>query len=213
MKTYSLTLIAGLLLAPMGLAADAEEMTWQELFNGKDLSGWTTVGGSDGQWHAEDGILYCKGGGGWLSTEREFANFELELEFRVPHGGNSGVFLRAPHEGNPAYQGMEVQVLDDHAEKYADLKPSQYTGSVYDVAPASPRVTKQAGEWQTMEIRCDGPHVVVKVNDTKVVDTNLNDHADKLKTHPGLARESGFLGLQNHGSRLDYRNIRIRELP
>lgn len=195
----------------MGHAGASE---WKPLFNGKDLTGWKTVEGSPDQWKAEDGLLVCAGGGGgWLSTTEQYGDFDLELEFRVPPDGNSGVFIRAPHEGNPAYTGMEIQVLDDRAKQYANLMPTQYTGSVYDVAAASPRVTKAAGEWQKLKIVCEGPHVKVTVNGTQVVDANLNDYPDKVATHSGLKRDKGYIGLQNHGSRLEYRNLRIRPLP
>lgn len=191
---------------------------WQKLFNGKDLSGWEEIGAkkarSSGNWQAADGILYCSGeGGGWLSTAKTYSDFELDLEFRVPADGNSGVFIRAPREGNGAYVGMEIQVLDDAAPMYANLKPEQYTGSIYDVKAASPRVTKPAGEWQHMVILCEGRHVKVTLNDKVVVDANLDDYPAKFAEHPGLKRTDGYIGLQNHGSRLDYRNLKIRELP
>ena len=164
-------------------------------------------------WHVEDGILYCSGGGGgWLSTTKEYGNFELELEFRVPPGGNSGVFLRAPHEGNPAFAGMEIQVLDDRADEYAKLQPYQYCGSLYGIAPPKTRVSKPAGEWQTMKIVCDGAEVQVALNGTPISDTNLDEQTAHEAEHPGINRASGYIGLQNHGTRLDYRNIRLREL-
>lgn len=199
---------------------------WRALFNGRDLSGWEQVGGRPGSWTVENGILVCKGGGGgWLSTTRQFADFELDLQFRLPPGGNSGVFLRAPRRGNPAYVGMEIQVLDDYAPGYANLRPTQYAGSIYDVVPAWPavakksdpalwskRATKKAGEWQRMTILCHGRKVRVTLNGKVVVDANLDDYPDKVKRHPGLKRTKGYIGLQNHGSRLEYRDIRIREI-
>lgn len=204
-----------LLSAAVVLADPAEvESEWKPLFNGKDLSGWKAIDGPQESWRVEDGVVFCTGdGAGWLSTEAEYGNFEIELEFRVPPGGNSGVFLRAPHEGNPAYQGLEIQVLDDHAEVYADLRPTQYTGSVYGLVAASPRVTGKAAEWQRMRILCDGAHVVVTLNGTKIVDADLAQYLNRADEHPGLKRTRGHIGLQNHGSRLDYRNVRIRELP
>src|SRR4051794_18038909 len=79
---------------------------WRPLFNGKDLAGWKTAKGEPKNWRAENGLLVCEGGGGgWLSTDKQYSDFELELEYRVPPDGNSGVFLRAPHEGDPAYTG------------------------------------------------------------------------------------------------------------
>ena len=192
------------------LAAD----DWKPLFNGKDLTGWKAVDGPAEAWRVIDGNLSCSGGGGgWLSTTKEYANFEIELEFRVPVGGNSGVFLRSPHEGNPAFAGMEVQVLDDGADEYKALQPAQYCGSVYGIAAATPRVTKKPGDWQTMRIVCDKRQVKVWINGTQVVDANLDDHPDKVKEHPGIKRTTGYVDLQNHGSQLDYRKLRIKELP
>ena len=184
-----------------------------QLFNGRDLAGWQQIGGREGSWQVADGILYTEGeGGGWLSTTEEYANFTLDLEFRVPSGGNSGVFLRAPHEGNPAYTGMEIQVLDDYADKYADLKPWQLTGSIYGVQAPASRASRKAGKWQRMVIVCRGPRVQVTLNDERIIDANLIDYMHLEKSHPGLKRRRGYIGLQNHSTRVDYRNIRIEEL-
>lgn len=181
------------------------------LFDGKTIDGWQAVNGPISSWSANDGLLVCSGeGGGWLSTKDEYGDFELDLEFRVPKGGNSGVFIRAPHQGDPAYTGMELQVLDDAAAEYKDLRPDQYTGSVYGIVAAQPRVTKPAGEWQSMRIRCVGRQVEVDVNGTQVVKANLDEHLDKAKEHPGVKRNSGHIGLQNHGSRVEYRNVKLR---
>jgi hypothetical protein len=191
-----------------------EELPFEgNLFNGKDLSGWELVGAEEGSWKVDQGILYTEGkGGGWLSTIREFGNFKLDLEFRVPPDGNSGVFLRAPQEGNPAYAGMEIQVLDDYGPKYADLKPWQYTGSIYGLQSPSQRVTKQPDQWQKMEIICDGPEVQVTLNGVMIIDSNLIDYMDKADKHPGIKRRKGHIGLQSHSSKIEYRNIRIKEL-
>jgi hypothetical protein len=196
-------------LVNTAMAAD-----WTTLFNGKDLTGWKAVDGPMASWKVEDGVLFCSGGGGgWLSTEREYANCEIELEFRVPPGGNSGVFLRAPHQGNPAFAGMEIQILDDAAPEYAELQPYQYCGSLYGIAAPASRASKPAGEWQKLHIKCDGRRVQATLNGTPIVEANLDEHKDKESSHPGIRRASGYVGLQNHGTRLDFRNIRLRELP
>ena len=198
----------------MLVPALAQAAEWTSLFNGKDRSGWKAVEGPMASWKVEDGLLYCSGGGGgWLSTEREYANFELHVEFRVPPDGNSGVFLRSPHVGNPAFAGMEIQILDDTAPMYAKLQPFQYCGSLYGVAAPKTRASKQPGEWQSLDIVCDGRGVRVKLNDTPIIDAKLDDHPDKLAEHPGIKRNTGYIGLQNHGTRLDFRNVRVRELP
>ncbi len=183
------------------------------LFNGSDLTGWELVGAKEGSWRAENGILLTEGeGGGWISTTREFSDFELELEFRVPPDGNSGVFLRTPREGNPAYVGMEFQVLDDYADMYAELNAWQYTGSIYGVQAPSKRMTKKADQWQKMKIICDGPQVNVFLNGEEIINANLINYMDQTRAHPGLKRRKGFIGLQNHSSKIEYRNIQLREL-
>jgi len=210
-KVVSVVLLA-LMVGLLSSCAELGVSPKQDLLaNG--LADWQQIDGKPGGWKLEDGILYTAGGqGGWLSTKKEYDNFKLELDFRVPPGGNSGVFVRAPHEGNPAYQGMEIQILDDYAEQWANLRPSQYTGSIYDVQAPSKRATKKANEWQKMIIVCNGPRVQVTVNGTVILDTDVNEHADKLATHPGLKRTKGYIGLQDHGQRIDYRNIKITEL-
>ncbi len=186
---------------------------WRDLFNGKDLTGWEEVGDKK-TWGVENGILFTSGveGGGWLSTKDTFSDFDLELEFRVPAGGNSGIFIRAPREGNPAFEGSEIQVLDDFDAQYATLKPWQYCSSVYSTIAPSRKVTLPAGTWEKMHVRIEGQKIQVWLNGFQTIDGDLSQHADKLKEHPGLSRTDGYIGLQNHGSRLDYRNIRIREL-
>lgn len=193
--------------------ADLSSAPAEELFNGENLDGWEPVGESSGGWDVADGILYTDGSGhGWLSTTETYDDFMLELEFRVPEGGNSGVFLRAPRDGNPAYEGMEIQVLDDYDEQYADLNDWQYTGSIYDVKAPAERVSKPAGEWQKMEIVADGPLMQITLNGETIVNTNLVDHMHRADGHPGLKRRDGHIGLQNHSTRIEYRNIVIHEI-
>ena len=183
------------------------------LFNGFNLDGWEVIGDNTDSWGAEDGILYTDGvGSGWLSTTSVYDNFRLELEYRVPEEGNSGVFLRAPRRGNPAYEGMEIQILDDYADRYAELHPWQYTGSIYDIKSPSKRVSKRAGEWQKMVIETKGPDIRVHLNGELIVNTNLINHMEQAERHPGIKRRSGYIGLQNHSNRVEFRNIIINQI-
>ena len=183
------------------------------LFNGKNLDGWQVIGNTKDSWGVKDSILFTTGqGGGWLSTTRQFSDFKLSLEFKVPPGGNSGVFIRAPHYGDPAYTGIEIQVLDDYASVYARLKPWQYTGSLYAVQAPAKRVTKRAGQWQKMVITCCGPEIQVELNGSLINKVNVIDYMHLEKTHPGLKNRKGFIGLQNHTSVVEYRNIYLEEL-
>lgn len=186
----------------------------QALFNGKDLEGWVAVDSTLDQWAVENGVLKTSGqGGGWIRTTGEYSDFEISLDFKVSPGSNSGLFLRAPEKGNPAYAGMEIQVLDDHAQRYAKLKPYQYTGSIYAVQPPSERVTRGASQWQTMKVRCVGSKVQVRVNGKQTVGADLNDYPDKFEAHPGLKRRSGYIGLQNHSpGKVEFRNVIVLDL-
>jgi hypothetical protein len=182
------------------------------LFNGKDLAGWKATGKAD-QWAAEDGVIVCKGGGGgWLLTEKDFADFELKCEYRfTKKGTNSGIALRTPEKGDPAYVGMEIQLIDDEGwpGKLADY---QHTGSIYDVQPAKPAANKPVGEWNAVRIICKGRDVTIEQNGKELVKANLDDYKAKFERHPGLKRESGKVGFQSYNVRVEFRNVWIKEL-
>jgi hypothetical protein len=209
-------LVALIGLCPAHSADKDAPKGFEALFNGKDLKGWkVNEGGKMEVWGAEKGVLFVNGGGGgWLMTEKEYGDFELRLEFKIPEKGNSGVALRSPMKGDPAYVGMEIQILDDpwYKKNYKDLRNTQLTGSIYDVVPPSKDVTKPAGEWNKYRIVAKGRKVTVELNGTKIVDANLDDHKDKAKKHPGLLREKGHLGLQSHDGRVEFRNIYVKPL-
>ncbi len=143
-------------------------------------------------------------------TDKEYGDFELRLEYRMPKMGNSGVALRAPLEGDPAYKGMEIQLLDD--ANWKGLRPTQYTGAIYDVVGPSKQVGKPFGEWNQMRIVAKGRKVTVELNGTTIVDANLDDYKEHYKRHPGLEREKGHLGLQSYNFRVDFRNLYVKPL-
>jgi hypothetical protein len=183
---------------------------FEPIFNGRDLAGWT--GSTDG-YLVEDGVLACDpASGGNLFTEAEYDDFTLRFEFKLPPGGNNGLAIRAPLAGNPAYQGMELQILDNTAEKYASLQPYQYHGSVYGVAPAHRGYLRPAGEWNVQEVECAGSRIRVALNGTTILDVDLADIDAPLdgQAHPGLARPRGHIGFMGHGDRVMFRNLRVR---
>jgi len=183
------------------------------LFNGRDLTGWKQVAGRPESWFIRDSLLVANPeGSGWLSSNREYSDFRLEVQFRVPPGGNSGIFLRSPQEGDPAFSGIEIQLLDDYAAQYADLKPWQYTGSAYAISAPTVLNSKPAGEWQDITIQYIGPHLQVVLNDRIINNIDLIDHMYRETVHPGIKRRKGFIGLQNHGSEVEFRNISITEI-
>ena len=206
-----------ILCAVLCAAAFAVEPDFKPLFDGKTLDGWTLVRGHGPGYVVKDGLIICpKDGGGNLYTEDEYANFILRFEFKLDHGSNNGMGIRAPFTGDAAYQGMEIQILDHDDPQYRGwLKPSQHHGSIYDVVPAKTGALKPVGEWNSEEIIADGRKITVRVNGMTVVDANLDDVTDPetLQKHPGLARTTGHLGFLGHSSYVEFRNIRIKTLP
>jgi hypothetical protein len=211
-----LTLAAGLPCAADPLGDKDKEEGFKPLFNGKDLTGWKKYAARKDVWTVEDGLLVCTGdGGGWLGTDRDYADFELRLEYRLRPGGNSGVYIRAPEAGHISRDGMEIQVLDDNHPNYAKLDFYQYTGSIYHVVPPTRRAGKPAGLWNHLTIRAEGRNVIVILNGKKVVDADLDRcrrDPEVAKEHPGLARTTGRVGLQSHTDRVEFRRLRAREL-
>ena len=145
------------------------------------------------------------------ASPKEYGDFNLRLEYQLTPGANSGVYVRVPADANhhrensslpPA--GFEIQIIDDHARRAEPLKDYQYSASLYDIAPASPCVSKPAGSWNTLEINCAGQHVTVIHNGVKVVD------ADPMR-YPllKLRNTKGYLGLQSHNGTVHFRNVRL----
>jgi len=181
---------------------------WTPLFNGKDLDGWEAVSGSGDCWEVRDQKIVCKGGkGGWLCTKEQYGDFEIEVEYNCPKDGNSGVFIRAPREGHTSKLGMEIQLLDDDAKIHEKIKPFQHTASIYGVVAPSKPAQKPAGEWNKIHIRCKGDHVAITLNGEKVVDADMSAH-EELKSRP----RKGYIGLQNHGSGLEFRSVKLKKL-
>lgn len=197
----------------------APEPGFTSLFDGKTLNGWTLVGKRGEGYGVKDGVLYCaEGGGGKLITDKEYADFVLRFEFRMPPGGaNNGLGIRTPREGDAAYVGMELQILDEAAAlsgKWGPLRDAQYHGSVYDVVPARRGAMKPAGEWNVQEVTARGRHITVVLNGQTILDTDLSSvkDPDVLKKHPGLQRASGHIAFLGHNDYIEFRNIRIKEL-
>jgi HEAT repeat protein len=197
----------------MSEAEAAEGFT--PLFNGRDLEGWT---GDTKGYAAEDGkiVIHPELGSGNLYTAKEYADFTLRFEFKLTPAANNGLGVRAPLEGDAAYVGMELQILEDGSPVYWGLKPYQYHGSIYGVVPARRGFLRPTGEWNAEEVTVKGRRVTVNVNGTTVVDADI-DAASVGGTvdgrdHPGLKRDSGHIGFLGHGSLVEFRAIRLKEI-
>lgn len=197
-------------------SARAEE-GFTELFNGRDLTGWFVVNRMGPGFLAQDGSIVCPAEGGQkLMTEKQYANFVFRFDFRMEPDGNNGIGIRAPREGHTSTKGMEIQILHE-GPRYSKehLRPEQLHGSIYDVVPARTGFLKPPGEWNSQEILADGPHVRVTLNGVVILDYSLDliQEPDVLKKHPGLRNKSGHIALLGHQSRIEFRNLRVRELP
>ena len=209
-RLFFVPFVAALLVTQAVLADPKPPEGFTSLFNGTDLTGWKPTGKKE-VWGAEKGVIYVEGGGGgWLMTEKEFGDFELRAEYKMSKGANSGVCLRSPTEGDPAYVGMEIQLIDDEGwpGKLADY---QHTGSIYDVVPSSKTNNKPIGEWNAIHIVCKGSKVSIEVNGATVVDADLDDHKKKKgEKHPGILREKGHVGFQSYNTRVEFRNVFLK---
>lgn len=219
MQGWKLWVVGVCGLVMFGGIVRAEEPVFVPLYNGKDLSGWVAKDGKIEAWKADGETLSCvTGGGGWLRTEKMYSDYVLKLDFKIPQGGNSGVGLRFPADGNPAHVGMEVQILDDDAEEYKGLKDAQYTGGVYYQAAPKRGHLKPIGEWNSYEITCKGPQVKVVLNGEVINDIQVDKFTEaespENETYTPLAErpETGYIGLQCHDTRVDFRNIEIQDL-
>jgi hypothetical protein len=192
-------------LGAHAFAAEAPDM--RPLFNGKDLSGWIGDG-----YMVEDGAIVCTPQGKVLMTEQTFSNYTLDFEFKLPPGGNNGLGIHYPGSGDGAYTGMELQVLDNSAEKYSDLKDYQFHGSLYLLAPAKRSGLKPVGEWNQQRVSVLGPALRVELNGEIILRANLDDLAERHPEHEGVKRRAGHLAFLGHGDKVAFRNIRIAEL-
>jgi hypothetical protein len=180
------------------------------LFNGKDLDGWH---GDVKKYTVKDGVITCEGDN--IYTNKEYDNFVLRFEFKLPPAGNNGVGIRTPDKGDSAYAGMEIQILDDRHENYeGKIQPYQVHGSIYGIVPAKRDALKPQGEWNQEEISADGSKIKVTVNGKVVVDADLSTIKDTIdhNNHPGLHNAKGHLGFLGHGDPVQFRNIRVKEL-
>ncbi len=195
---------------PRGLTKEEKEAGFVSLFNGKDLTGW--IGDTNG-YVAEDGKIICKKGGN-VYLKDEYSDFIFRFEFKLTPGANNGLGIRTPLNVNAAYQGMEIQILDDTADQYKNLQPYQYHGSIYGVVPVIRGCQKPVGQWNCQEVMAKGGHIRVKLNGGIVVDADISqiDKTMDGREHPGLHREKGYIGFLGHGSQLEFRNIRIKDL-
>lgn len=204
-----------------------KEDGWKLLFDGKTTKGWRgfnrdSIGSG---WTVEDGFLIAPGLGGDIGgdviSEEQFESFDLKLEWKVTEGGNSGIFFHVLEGDYPAVYatGPEYQLIDDIGFPQK-LEEWQSTGANYAMNPPKNAKIKPAGEWNSSEIIVNGPHVTHYLNGIKVVEYELWSEEweelvknGKWKKYPDYGKaKKGHLGLQDHGNKIYFRNIKIKVL-
>lgn len=198
------------------LSEEEKKQGFTMLFDGTNMNNWT---GDTSGYRLEEGSITVHpegNGAGNLYTKEEYANFEYRFEFQLTPGANNGLGIRAPLEGDAAYVGMELQILDNEAEKYKDLHAYQYHGSVYGVIPAKRGYLLPTGEWNKEEVVVKGTKIKVTLNGTVIMEGDIKEPAKKgtldQKDHPGLKRKTGHIGFLGHGDVVRFRNIRVKQL-
>lgn len=198
------------------LPGEEQKEGFKVLFDGTNMHEWT---GNTVDYTMDNGtisLMPSRGSGGNLYTKKEYGNFIFRFEFQLTPAANNGLGIRTPMEGDAAYVGMELQILDNDHPVYKDLEEYQYHGSVYGIIPAKRGALKPVGEWNYQEVIANGDHIKITLNGQVIVDGNIreatkNGTPDK-KEHPGLFNEKGHIGFLGHGSPVKFRNIRIKEL-
>lgn len=209
---------------PNAVSAQEREEGWRPLFDGKTTAGWRNYKreGIGPGWQVVDGMLTRAGdNAGDIITTGKYRNFDLSLEWRVAEGGNSGIFYRATEDNDYIWQSApEMQVLDD--AKHADGKdPLTSAGSNFALYPAPRGVVLPAGQWNTARLVVNGSHVEHWLNGSKLLEYELGSDewkarggASKFKAMPNYGQAAeGHIGLQDHGDKVEFRNIRIKVLP
>ncbi|HYR30653.1 MAG TPA: DUF1080 domain-containing protein [Gemmatimonadales bacterium] len=196
---------------------------WRLLFDGKTTAGWRGFkqDSAPSGWQVVDGALTRAASGGDIITRDKFRNFELTLEWNIAPAGNSGIFYRGSEDDDAIYwNAPEMQVLDDagHVDGKSRLTAA---GAAYDVYPSPAGVVKPAGQWNQVRLVVKGKHVEHWLNGLKVVEYEFGSpdwtakvKASKFAGHPHYGRNTtGYIGLQDHGDQVAFRNIKIRVLP
>lgn len=240
-KLFSVVIVAAVVVScgPKGSKPSSETKVedegWVSIFDGTTTSGWRgynkTEFPAEG-WEVVDGTLHCletgtgeAGMGGDIIYDKKLSNFELSLEWKIAEGGNSGIFILAQEiPGEPIYKSSpEMQVLDNdkHPDAKLGVSGNRMSGSLYDLIPAVPQNTKQAGEWNTAGILCYQGTVVFKQNGANVVEFHLwtedwkkmieNSKFKDWEWFINTAKE-GYIGLQDHGNSVWFRNIKLKEM-
>lgn len=197
------------------ILASKGEQGFKPVFNGRDFTGWD---GELNNYEVIDGAIRCKPQkGGNIFTKENYGDFAARLEFKLPPGGNNGLAIRYPGQGNPSSVAMcELQVLDDNYEKATGEKidPRQAHGSAYGMAAAARGFQRPIGQWNFQEVTVQGSKIKVELNGFLILNTDLADVKETMggSAHPGKDRKEGYFGFAGHNDPVAFREIRLKRL-
>ena len=192
---------------------------WVSLFDGGTLGGWSMTGKPEG-WTVEDGCILCTSQGGkYLYTLEQYDDFILSIDFKIDKGVNSGVFVRWADLEDPVHTGIEMQILDTYGREPTRKNDC---GAIYDIMAPTRNTCKPAGEWNTAVITCDDSLISIELNGEKIAEADLDLWTEAGKNPDGtknkfkyafkdMARR-GYIGLQDHGGKAWFRNIKLKRL-
>lgn len=237
---YTLNVIPG--GAPPVPLAETPVDGWRDLFDGKTLAGWRNYGGDENKvrkWEVQDStlalvqdgpfpmwdmirsVLFGGPGGDLVYYREKFRDFELSLQWKISRGGNSGIFYLVKDETeNVSWRtGIEMQVLDNEGHDDGQIRTHR-AGDLYDLIAADPETVRPPGEWNDVLLRVKDNHIEHWLNGVMVVSVERGSEewnalvaASKFADMPGYGKsEAGYIALQDHGDRVWYRNIRVRDL-
>jgi len=215
-RTLCLALVTGALVPPHhGWADDPDLLHPDPATRVPGLDGWWVQNGRPDVWRVTGNQISCVGrGGGYLTRDRIYGDFELTLAYRLPPAGNSGIGVHYPPGGHPSTTGIEIQLLDDTAPRYANLLPTQYNGAIYRLVPPRARAARAPGEWNEIVVRCQGARILVRLNGVVIQDVDRDRFREPVGDLKPLAERPrrGCVGLQSHGDPVDFRDVTIRAL-
>jgi len=219
-------ILASAVLSIFSNANAAETDGFTSIFNGKDLASWKM--GPDKSWVVKNGVIALsrqqydgkEHNSDYLWFDEQLGNFILEVEVKMPEQANSGIYLRTSNTQNPVPTGIEVQVANSFGR--STLSKTGTAGAIYDCLAPTENPLKAPGEWNLYRITCQNEKIVVELNGKKIIDMNLNQWNEPNKNPDGTKNKfntamkdfarQGFIGFQDHGRPVEYRNIRLKKL-
>ena len=192
---------------------------WISIFDGKNLDGWSTTGKPEG-WTVEDECIVCTvQGGKYLYTQDQYENFVLSVDFKIAEKTNSGIFFRWSDLDDPVHTGIEIQIFDSYGQEVAD---SHTCGAIYDMVAPSSNPSKLAGEWNNILITSVPNHISVEKNGVQIAEMDVEQWEEAGKNADGSKNkfkyawkdmpQKGHIGLQDHGGKVWFRDLKIQQL-